>query len=63
MAYCAICGRDHDPSMPCAVANRPARRTKPLTPEDASKIAKRVDWILGLIAAALVLVAVYLVLS
>ena len=64
MAFCGICGRNHDPSTPCAVAGRPSGPTRNSTSKEGKALARRVDLILGIVAVlVLTLAVVYLALQ
>jgi hypothetical protein len=60
MAFCGICGRNHDPNTPCAVANRPAGRDSIRGIIGGRKLAKRVDWILAIVALAMLACAFFM---
>lgn len=59
MAFCAICGGYHDPRTPCAVANRPSGSKGTGESKDAKRLARRVDWILGMVALLAIAFAVF----
>ena len=70
MGYCAICGREHDPDLPCFDSAAQASRDsamharRHISDQDFKKIAKLADrWMMKLLVAVLALIAALVILS
>jgi hypothetical protein len=69
MSYCAICGREHDPDLPCFDSAGQALRSTSVderqTPDsDFKRTAKLADrWFIKLLLALLILFALGIILS